>query len=126
LAIELSALKAQQAAIVAETPAPEAEKITVIKQGFSGPVAVTVSFAEDGSILTLEIGDEDFNETPGLGTRVQDEEFIQSLIGKVAPLALLKADEEEAPNLVDAVTGATVTSQAVVEAINEAFEQFKK
>ncbi|MDD3572126.1 MAG: FMN-binding protein, partial [Eubacteriales bacterium] len=102
------------------------QEFTVVKPGFAGPVAVTVSFAPDGSIAALSIGDDGFAETPGYGATVREDEYLQGLIGKVPPLSLREAGSDEAPNLADAVSGATVTSQAVIDAINEAFAAFSK
>ncbi len=102
------------------------EAITTEKQGVEGPVAVKVVFGKDGSIKSLVIGDDQFKETPGLGARAMEPDFADQFIGKIAPLSIRKADDAEGPSTIDALTGATVTSQAVVDAINDAFEQFKK
>ncbi len=47
---------------------------------------------------------------------MKEEAFINQFIGKVPPLSY--EDEE-----LDAITGASLTSKAVLDAINEAFEQ---
>ncbi len=107
-------------------PADEDEMKTGEAQGFVGPVLVQVAFNEDGSIKSLAVGDERFAETPGLGTKAQDADFTDQFAGKMPPLALRKADEEVSASNVDAVTGATVTSQAVVDAVNQAHEQINK
>ena len=100
-------------------PAVEADMKTASKQGFAGPVAVQVSFNDDGSVKSLIVGDDAFAETAGLGAKAKDAEFIDQFIGKVPPLSLRKADEEISASTIDAITGATMTSQAVVDAINE-------
>ena len=51
---------------------------------------------------------------------------ISQFAGKMPPLSLRKADEEAGASNIDGITGATVTSQAVVDAVNEAFEQLGK
>ena len=95
-----------------EVPAPVEGAVTVSKEGFAGPVAVTVSFEEDGAtIKTLAIGDEQFAETPGFGEAAKDAAFIDQFIGKKAPLAI---------GDIEAISGATITTEAVLEAINEA------
>ena len=65
-------------------------------------------------IVSLVIGDDRFAETEGLGSKVKEEAFISQFIGKSAPLALSD---------IDAVTNATITSEAVVNAINKAYEK---
>ena len=51
------------------------------------------------------------NETPGYGQRtMDDEDFLAQFIGKTLPLTLGEG--------VDALSGATYTSTAIVEALN--------
>ena len=83
---------------------------TASVQGFAGPVAVTLSLDDAGAITEITIGDAFFNETPGYGAGALEEAFQAQFIGKVPPLAL--AD-------IDAIAGATITSNAVVNAINQ-------
>ena len=71
-------------------------------------VEVTV---DNNTITVIKIGDEQFNETPGLGAKALDEDFQKQFIGKTLPITL---DD------IDAITGATITSTAVVDAINAA------
>lgn len=76
--------------------------------GFAGPVEVTVTFEEDGvTIKSLSIKAD--KETPGLGQLVTEEVFVHQFVGKTADISM---DE------VDAVTGATISSKAVVTALN--------
>ena len=127
LEAQLEELKQQAAEPAAETAETAGqEEITVTKFGYDSPVAVTVTFDKDGAIVALQIGDEQFAETPGLGARAMEPDFADQFIGKIAPLSIRKADDAAGPSTIDALTGATVTSQAVVDAINDAFEQFKK
>ncbi|MBR2717872.1 MAG: FMN-binding protein [Clostridia bacterium] len=95
---------------VAAEPAP-VDNIIGVAQGYQSEVNVGITLAEDGSIASLSIGSAD--ETPGFGTRcAENEAFINQFIGKKAPLAIGEG--------IDALSGATVTSTAVVEAINTA------
>ena len=75
------------------------------------PVYVTVKLDDEAKIASLEI---DVSlQTPEFGGRAAEDEAFQSqFIGKTLPLTL---GED-----VDALTGATVTSQALVNALNEA------
>lgn len=101
---------------VAEITLPEkpAEGVVAASaQGFGGPVAVEAAFDEDGRITYISIGDDAFAETPGLGARALEKEFQAQFIGKQMPLTL-----ED----IDALSGATVTSAAVVNALNEAYQ----
>ncbi len=82
-------------------------------EGYGGDVNVEVVFSEDGEIKSLKIDEDDFSETDGIGSRVlDDEKFLPSFIGKKAPVKI-----ED----VEAVSGASITSQAVLDAVNNAF-----
>ena len=99
---------------------------TVTKQGFMGPVSVAVSMNEDGSIKSVKVLEEGFVETPGYGALALTDSFVEQFIGKVPPLAIKKAEDQMNAGLVapltnpDTQTSATVTLQAVIDAINEA------
>ena len=104
-------------AINAAVPAKEeaAEEasaaLTASVKGFAGPVAVSLELDANGAISAITIGDDSFAETAGFGAKALEDDFKVQFIGKVPPLAL--AD-------IDAIAGATITSQAVVDAINAA------
>lgn len=80
--------------------------------GYAGPVLVRLTLDADGSIAALDVGGARFQETEGVGSRVKEEAHINSFIGKKPPLTLGET--------ADAVAGATLSSQAMVDAINDA------
>ena len=92
-----------------ETPA---EAKTASAKGFQSDVTVTVTLNEDGTIATLAV--DAAGETIGYGQNCQKDAFTAQFIGKALPVALTTA---EVPGI-DAVAGATLTSQAVVDALN--------
>jgi len=61
-------------------------------------------------------------ETPGLGDRIKDAEYLVTYRGKTAaePLELAMRHKAEAENEVDAISGATLSSQALVKTVSEA------
>lgn len=63
-------------------------------------------------------------ETPGLGGRIAEEEFQQRFRGVAIRPALRVVKFASAPNDVDAVTGASMTSTAVEKIINNAIREF--
>ena len=89
-----------------------AEPIEASAQGFAGPVKVLVTFTDDGKVETLSISEDGFAETPGFGARALDADELKGFIGAQAPLTL---------EGVDALTGATFTKTAIVNAINDAY-----
>lgn len=101
----------------ASTTAPEANDSSGMTAnasaiGYGGPVLVRLTLNDQGKIAALDVGGARFSETEGVGSRVKDEAFVQQFIGLTPPLNL---NED-----VDAVSGATISSQAVVDAVNDA------
>ena len=84
-------------------------KYAAAEQGFGGPVFVGLTLDDHGTISAIEIGDDQFNETEGLGKKALEPEFQNQFIGKTVPLKI-----ED----IDAISGATVTTTAVINAIN--------
>ena len=74
---------------------------------------MSLTLDAEGKIASLTVGDDDFNETNGLGSKVREEAFTSQFIGMAVPV---KAAD------VELVSGATVSSEAVIEAINKATE----
>ena len=100
--------EAPAAAPAEETPAADGA-LSATVQGFGGDVTVQVELNDDGTVKTLAIDTP--NETAGLGQRASEAEFTDQFIGKAGPFAY-------GENGVDALSGATITSNAVLEAIN--------
>ena len=80
--------------------------------GYGGPVLVRLTVDAQGRITALDVGGARFNETEGVGSRVKDESFLQPFLGLKPPLTLGRE--------IDAISGATISSTAVVDAVNEA------
>ena len=86
---------------------------TASAQGFAGPVAVTLTLDDSLTIQSIEIGDDQFAETDGLGANAKEAAFTDQFVGKTLPLA----DGD-----IDAISGATITTNAVLEAVNAIYE----
>ncbi|MFC1667945.1 RnfABCDGE type electron transport complex subunit G [Chlamydiota bacterium] len=96
-------------------------------KGYAGDIRIMVGFTLLGTISGLEILDN--KETPGLGTRVSEELFKKQFVNKKAETSKLisggfavKKDGGD----IDAVTGATISSRGVVDAVNKALHLFLK
>ena len=94
-------------------------------KGYGGTIRVMTGIAEGengGSVTGVEILSH--NETPGLGANATKESFIgqfrQEITGKTG-FALF--GEEMG---IDAMTGATITSTAVVKAVNQAVASYQQ
>ncbi|MBE5808546.1 MAG: FMN-binding protein, partial [Clostridiales bacterium] len=95
--------------IVSGGGSASAEPVTTTVQGYGGEVTVTARLNADDSIAALSIDTP--NETDGLGKTASDSSFTDQFIGKMAPFAY-------GEDGIEAITGATVTSTAVLEALN--------
>ena len=96
---------------------------TMTKLGFGGIVRLMVGFTTDGAVYNINVLEQ--SETPGLGTKMTDEgnPLITSIQGKQLTdrLAVRKDGGE-----VDALTAATISSRAYVDAVNRAWEAYKQ
>lgn len=89
---------------------------------FGGQMQMMVGISEDMSVTGIKIISH--NETPGLGANAAEPEFSQKLAGKKYPVKVNKKGNSN-ENQIDAISGATLTSQAVADGINEAFEKIE-
>ena len=80
------------------------------KQGFAGPVYVELALDGEGKITEIAIGDDRFSETSGFGAKAREEAFYGQYIGKTGQLTLGQD--------IDEISGATITSTAVNDAVN--------
>ncbi len=84
--------------------------VVASSSGYAGPVAVTLGVDTDGKVTGAKIGDTSFAETSGFGSRWLAENQTEQFIG---------IDLKEG-GAIEALTGATVTSNAVLNASNTA------
>ncbi|MBQ3260887.1 MAG: RnfABCDGE type electron transport complex subunit G [Alistipes sp.] len=101
---------------------------TMTKKGFGGVVKLMVGFAPTGEVLNVNVLQQ--TETPGLGTKMCDEgnPLISSIKGQNleskklvnGQLAVTKDGGD-----VDALTAATISSRAYVDAVNRAYMAYK-
>lgn len=96
---------------------PVGYALSVTTQGFGGEIETTVAALPDGTINGISVGGSNFAETAGLGAKAKEPEFQAQFAGKTAPVALTKDGGE-----IEALSGATITSRAVIKGVNEAME----
>lgn len=126
--MELSAVQASLPGVVsANLAVKDSQNIGVLIQaksrGYGGNVPVLVAFDLTGKITNMKILSND--ETPGLGKKVEDESFFGQFIGKMSDKPFtIKADETDKTRI-DAIAGATISSRAVNEAMNQAASAFR-
>lgn len=107
--------------------------IPVYGAGLWGPIWGYIAFQPDGRTIAGAYFDHE-SETPGLGAKIKDEAwFREKFAGKQVafgsePLFNLakNAEQSGADNAVDAITGATMTSKGLGEALNVWFKAYEK
>lgn len=87
--------------------------VMVAPGGFGGEIQMAVGIDGGGAVTGLSIIQ--MSETSGLGANARRESFRSQFIGRSGAVALTKQGGE-----IDALTGATVTSTAVVKGVNAA------
>lgn len=85
-------------------------------KGYADNITIAVGVTKEGEIRS--IGFLEISETPGLGMEATNDNFKNQFNGKrVQRLEAVKTGAS-VENQVDAITGATITSTAVTEAVN--------
>ena len=103
-----------EAPAATEEPAVQtAEVKTATAAGYDGN-EITVNVTDENGVITSMTVDAS-TQTPGLGQKCAEEAFTSQFIGKSAPLTLGEG--------IDAVASATITSQAVVDAVNSLYAE---
>jgi len=95
---------------------------TTDPKSYGGEVKVMVGINTDGTVSAVEILS--INDTPGLGMKAKEPKFLDQFKDKIAEIGVNKNTPGE--NEIQALTGATITSQAVTRAVNTALERFEK
>ena len=97
---------------------------TMTKNGFGGAVRMMVGFLPTGEVNNVNVLEQ--AETPGLGTKMCDEgnPLITSFKGK-NPADMKMAVTKDGGD-VQALTAATISSRAYVDAMSRAYEAYKE
>lgn len=92
--------------------------VTSEYKGFGGAVTVMTGIDADGRITGVKVTDH--AETPGLGTKAADPAYLKQYLN----VSELEGGHINNDTEIDAVTGATITSNAVYCSVDEALAQF--
>ncbi len=91
--------------------------------GFDGDIVMSVGINTEGTVTGLEFTE--INETAGMGMLCTESKFKDQFQGNtVDRFVLNKAGGSTQPNEIDSVSGASVSSGAVVNAVNAALDFF--
>lgn len=95
--------------------------------GFQGPIKLIFGINEElNRIKAIEILEQ--VETPGLGTLITEDDFKNRFknLNAQSIIKIVKGKKPSNDYEVQAITGATISSKAVVEIINDAIAKLKK
>ena len=98
--------------------------LEIITNGYSkNGLDLLVAMNADGSVKAVSIVS--VSDTPGLGTKVQDSNFLAQFDGKTGHLEVTK-NQPKSDNEIQAVTGATYSSTGVTNAVNIAIDVYSR
>lgn len=95
---------------------------TTSAKGYGGDIITMVGVKADGTVSGMDFLS--ISETAGLGMNADSEEFKAQFVGKSGVIGVNK--NAPAENEIQALTGATITSKAVTEAVNIALELYEE
>ena len=90
--------------------------------GMEGDITLSMGIDMDGKILGIAFTE--LNETPGLGMKAEEPAFIEQFTGKAETQLKLVKGGASGSNEIDSISGATITSRAVVNAVNAGLDFF--
>ena len=91
---------------------------SMTKNGFGGAITVSVGIQSDGTVNGIEFLT--LAETAGLGMNAQKPEWKGQFAGKKADVFSVTKDGASSDDQINAISGATITSRAVTNAVNAA------
>ena len=96
---------------------------TTTHDGYGGDIQVSIGIAADGTVKGIEMLS--IAETAGLGMNANTPEFKAQYAEKLVDAFAVTKTGAAADNEIDAISGATITSNAVTNAVNTAIVYFK-
>lgn len=93
---------------------------TLTAKGYKPGISLTLGIYPDGTVSALYVGSNE--ESPGLGANAGKPEFYEQFSGKTAGLTVTKGVPGE--NEISAISGATITSKGITNAVDLALECF--
>lgn len=92
--------------------------ITVVPKGYAGVIEIVVGITESGVLRAIRILNQ--SETPGLGAKAPLPAFSGQFENKNAPKLTVVKAPPSGDDQIQAISGATITSDAVVSGVNAA------
>lgn len=93
-----------------------------VSTGFDGDIMTAVGIHIDGTVSGIKVISH--TETQGIGTRIEGEDFTDSFVGKTTESELVPVESPSAENEVQLLSGATISTNAVLVGVNNARDVF--
>ncbi|MBO6159390.1 MAG: RnfABCDGE type electron transport complex subunit D [Firmicutes bacterium] len=91
--------------------------------GMEGNITLSVGIDLEGNVVKIAFTE--LNETPGLGMKAEEPAFKDQYVGRgVSRFKVVKGGAAN-PDEIDAISGATITSDAVTNAVNAALDFYE-
>jgi len=97
------------------------------KEGYGGLVRLVIGLKSDGSVKAIEVIKH--GETPGLGAKIDEDLFKNQFVDKLSSGFVVVKKTSVTDDEIQAISGATISSKAVVVGVNAAlefYENYKK
>ncbi|GAB1366692.1 RnfABCDGE type electron transport complex subunit G [Candidatus Cloacimonadaceae bacterium] len=91
--------------------------------GYGGPVKTMAAVDKDFKIISIKVIQQ--TETPGLGTNATLPKFTDQFKGKTLDQLTVDKDGGVPPNAIKALTGATITTRAVANAVKASIDKLR-
>lgn len=91
-------------------------------KGYGGDIDIMVGIGNDGSVKGVTVLS--ISETAGLGMNAKNDKFLNQYKDKNSEISVIKTGTPS-DNEIQALTGATITSNAVTSAVNTALDLYK-
>ena len=92
-------------------------------EAYDGTLELSVGIATDGTVKGVEMLD--ISETAGLGMKADEAEFKDQFKDKNVDKFTYTKTGEEGDNMIDAISGATITTNAFTNAVDSALVYFQ-
>ncbi|MCD6332164.1 MAG: RnfABCDGE type electron transport complex subunit G [Bacteroidales bacterium] len=109
-------------------PAKQSDKLvgtaisTLTKLGFSGTIRIMVGISPEGKIINSVVLEH--SETPGLGSKMTQAKFKDQFKNLDPAKEELKVTKDG--GVIDAITASTITSRAYCDAVQRAYNAYRK
>lgn len=92
-------------------------------EGYDGNITLSMGIDGEGTLLGILFTE--LNETPGMGMRAGEEAFLRQFKNRTSAALIHNKGGQSGPDTVDAISGASTTTGAVVNAVNAGLDFYR-